>query len=426
MWDVRRTLVAACALLAVPPAARAAEFAFRDSVLTLSEVESLVVARNPTLAAGVADTREAAAAVRAAGAWQQPMAEGMLAPGTLGSEMGAAYRVQIEQPLPWFGPRGAQVRAARGEESAMRADAEAMRLDMLREVRETYAELYAATRIRVVTRELAGVMDAVRRSALTRYGSGLSESADPLMAQTEVTMLEHERFVAERRIRVAQTTLLTLLHLPLTTAVPPPPAALHDDMEPGGMVDSLLDAPPALHTADEAAAAARLAARQADADAARRMGRPMLSLGAAFDRFMPDANMRPAVMLSMSLPLWRGGPRADAAMADARADRARYELDAVRDRIALQAETAHNQLDEAAHEVEQLDADVLPLAERANRAALRSYEAGTGELSMVLESARALLRARVQRIEAERMARMAHAQLHRVWGLDSRPEEMSR
>ena len=156
------------------------------------------------------------------------------------------------------------------------------------------------------------------------------------------------------------------------------------------------------------------------------MGRPMLSVGAAFDRFMDEKARQPAVMMSLSLPVWRGGIRAEAAMADAKVDRARLELAALRDAQAQRAEDARVRLEEATHEVAQLEDDVLPLSERANRAAVRSYEAGRGELSMVLESARTFLRARVQRIEAERMARMAHADLHRIWALDSRPMEMHR
>ena len=45
---------------------------------------------------------------------------------------------------------------------------------------------------------------------------------------------------------------------------------------------------------------------------------------------------------------------------------------------------------------------------------------------MVIASARTLLRVRVQRIEAERMARMAHADLQRIVAVDSGAEENQR
>lgn len=401
-------------------------FVFSDSTLTLAIVESLAVARNPGMQGAQADEREAGAAIDAAGAWPQPMTELMAAPRSWGSQVGASYRVQVEQPLPWFGPRTARQAAARADARAMTSEARAKRLDVLRDLRNAYAELWAATRINGVTRDLAAVLDAVRRSALTRYGSGLAEAQEPLMAQTEVAMLEHERIVTVRRIRVAQIQLLTLMHLPLTTPLPSPPAVLHDALRPDADYDYPFDNPSGDAAPEEASARARVTAREADVTAARRMGRPMLTVGAAYDRFMDESERRPAVILSTSLPIWRGGVRADAAMAQARLDRARFDLDALRDRLAFEIDEARTRLDTASHDLVQLDTGVLPLSERANRAAVRSYEAGRGEFSMVIESARTLLRARVQRIEAERMARMAHADLHRIWAAGSGAEEIER
>src|SRR5439155_18800833 len=115
--------------------ARAAEVASPDSLpsdstLSLAWVERIAVARNPSLSAMREAWREAGARADQAGALEDPMLDGMLAPGSLGSSsVDPAYRVGITQQFPLFGQRGLRRRAARAEGEVAVYDFETARLD---------------------------------------------------------------------------------------------------------------------------------------------------------------------------------------------------------------------------------------------------------------------------------------------------------
>ena len=108
-------------LLGITTAAyvHAAEVASRDSLssdstLSLAWVERTALAHNPSLSAMRQAWREAGARAEQAGALEDPMLDGMLAPRSLSSRsVDPAYRVGITQQFPLFGQRGLRRRAAR-------------------------------------------------------------------------------------------------------------------------------------------------------------------------------------------------------------------------------------------------------------------------------------------------------------------------
>ena len=175
--------------LAAAADARAAEIASQDSIpsdstLSLAWVERLALERNPSLSAMREAWRETQARAEQAGALEDPMVEGMLAPQSLSSRsVEPAYRIGITQQLPIFGQRGLRRRAARAEGETAAYDFETARLDLLREVREAYFDYYLVCRGTEINRELVDLMSQSRRVALAKYSSGTVEQTDPLQAE---------------------------------------------------------------------------------------------------------------------------------------------------------------------------------------------------------------------------------------------------
>ena len=134
------------------PCLRAAEVASPDSlapdsVLTLAWLERTALARNPSLAAMREAEREARARAEQAGALEDPMFDGMLAPRSLRSRsVEPAWRVGITQQFPIFGQRGLRRRAAHAAGEIAASEFETARLDLLREVREAYFDDYRVSR----------------------------------------------------------------------------------------------------------------------------------------------------------------------------------------------------------------------------------------------------------------------------------------
>src|SRR2546425_462203 len=198
-----------------------------DSTLSLAWVERMALARNPSLAAMREAWREVRARADQAGALEDPMLDGMLAPRSLGSRsVDPAYRLGITQQFPIFGQRGLRRRAARAEVETAAYDYETARLDLLRDVREAYFDYYRVCRGEETNRELVKLMGESRRVALAKYSSGTVGQTDPLQAETELAMLEHESVVLGQQRRMILARLRALLHLPQNTALPEPPRDL--------------------------------------------------------------------------------------------------------------------------------------------------------------------------------------------------------
>ncbi len=164
-----------------------------DSTLSLAWVERTAISRNPSLSAMREAWREADARAEQAGALEDPMLEGMVAPQSLGSgSVDPAYRIGLTQQFPIFGQRGLRRRAAGGEAEVAAYDFEAARLDLLRDVREGYFDYYRVSRGQEANRELMDLMGESRTIALAKYAAGTVGQTDPLQAETELAMLEHE------------------------------------------------------------------------------------------------------------------------------------------------------------------------------------------------------------------------------------------
>src|SRR5437667_296142 len=97
--------------------------------------------------------------------------------------------------------RGLVVLLGRAAAAEARA-AEIAGLDMLRDVREAYFDYYLVCRGQEINARLVDLMSESRRVALAKYSSGTVEQTDPLQAELELAMLQHDGVVLGQRRRV--------------------------------------------------------------------------------------------------------------------------------------------------------------------------------------------------------------------------------
>lgn len=422
---LRGALCAGAVLCAALPAAAQTPPAAADSVLTLEALEAQVVQRNPTIEAGRLAAREAEARSRQAGSLGDPWLSGNLAPASLSSSSErVGYGLELRQELRLFrrGPEGA---AARFDAEAAAADAGALEQEMLRLARWAFADYAVAHRSARILEERFGILESMRRAALSRFAAGLVGAVDPLQAEGALAEVEHERLMVARELGVARARLLALLHRAGDTTLPPPAPLLrpdaHLDLETA-TAQALAQRP------ERTASSARVRARAEGATAASREGAPDMMLMLGYETYMDQSDFWPRVGLGVRLPLSRSrigaaGDEAEAAHARAVAERAAEENE-----IRFQVQEAHLRLAEEAHQFEQFEHTWLPVRERALDAARSGYESGREDLLVVLQAEEELAMARLRQLASLAAYHRAHADLHRAVGSPpaaANPEEVA-
>lgn len=383
--------------------------------LTLPELEQLVIERNPSLARSRAEAEEASARASQAGALEDPMLDIMVAPGSFGSEsVDPAYRVGLMQPLPLFGQRGLRRRQAEAEAEAARAGVVTTRLDLLLQTREAYFAYYRAVRGLETNAFVSELMHSVRRVALAKYSAGTVGQHEPLQAEVEIAMLDHDRQVIERQRRAATARLNALLHRVTSDPLPPPEMVLESS--------HLVANTDTLHSwasrqrPELAAARMRVSARRAQLALARRARLPETSFGTAYDRFWMEPELRPTVSVQFNLPFNLGRIRAAEAEAAAGVDKAEAETVRLEDEIGREVQERLAELEESQHELRIIREALIPATDRTLAAARASYEADRMDFQGLLSVTREFARVRLMLHELLAQSRERRAALARAIG----------
>src|SRR5258705_8357882 len=202
--------------------------ALSDSAsLDLDRVLRRVLERNPTIAAARAAWSEAKARADQGGALEDPMLDVMGAPGSFGSsDVGAAYRIGITQPIPLFGQRGLRRRVGAADSRAAAWDLRTAQLDLVHEARLRYVDYWRILRAVALNRDLLGILPELRRVSLAKYAAGLAGQQDPLQIDAELALLDHEAAILEQQRLVGVPTLYVLMREPPENSLSPAPGSL--------------------------------------------------------------------------------------------------------------------------------------------------------------------------------------------------------
>ncbi|MEJ7811617.1 MAG: TolC family protein [Gemmatimonadaceae bacterium] len=253
--------------------------------------------------------------------------------------------------------------------------------------------------------------------ARARVVSGAAVSTDSLQLRLELNRARVALLRQEAALRVSRLQLGRRVGLDAPAAAEP-----LDTLTPAELP---LTVAQAVSEARERGPAYRAARAAEDADeAAVRAGRglyfPQLTLGAqtaGFDnRFFPDATVRSAVTLGVSLPLWNNGQR-ETLLSQARA---RRELSravrADRDRSAARDVTERYEGYSTARAEIELAADAVVVARENYRVQDTRYKAGAATILELLEAQLRLSEADADLVRSRYAARLALAGLEAILG----------
>jgi outer membrane protein, heavy metal efflux system len=244
-----------------------------DGALDRAAVIAAVLARNPDLDAARAAWRAAVAAFPSAVSLDDPVARYALAPFSVGSEVPLGQRIEISQKLPWPGKRELRGDAALADAEAAQHDVESLRVDLAEAAVQAFDDNYIAARALEINQHHRELLERIERSALAQYTAGRGSQQDSLEAHAHIIELDRERLMLEKQRRIAITTLNRLMHRKADAELPPPPARL----VVARSADTVREHP------KQAAATARMRARQADIEQADRAFYPDFEVMGSYD-----------------------------------------------------------------------------------------------------------------------------------------------
>jgi outer membrane protein TolC len=131
-------------------------------------------------------------------------------------------QIFIAQKIPWFGKL--DLRSQRAAMKAIRQEAilNAKRLELSRQIASTYYELGFVTSGQKINKRLINMLTQLLRVSETRYAAGQGLQQDVLHAQVEVSKLLDEQITLDKKQRMLEDRINSLLNRESFKPVTPP------------------------------------------------------------------------------------------------------------------------------------------------------------------------------------------------------------
>ncbi len=400
-----RLFTAAITLMLLIPAACAAP---DISSLRLQEAIDIALRQNPGLLAARSEVDAARANERGAGTLSNP--EIVVTPGLTG-DAGSDEELSITQPLEINGRRRIRASIARAETAASQAAYQAAVRDAVRAVKQAYWEIAGVQSIVDLNRANVELADTLHQSARRQLDVGSAPGAQAIKAQVELSRARQELVRSESDLAQAKASLNTLMGRPTDTLF-----ELADKLEHTAVE---IDADRLVADADKrpelAEAESVLAARKAEVQAVDARRRPDLELQARQEEFGGDGGL--AIGVTLPLLDW-GSERQDRKRAEAAADAQARRVEAARNSIALDVDSALREVTRSRALIEEYELGALAQAEQLAEMAQKGYSSGANNYLEVLEAQRTLRAVRTEYYTALADYQKALAQLEWASGAD--------
>jgi outer membrane protein TolC len=309
---------------------------------------------------------------------------------TYGQMPDAQWMFSASQMFPFPGKLALKGEMASREAEGLGASSETVRLRVIARVKELYYELFLAHKIIDILKRTQGLFSRLEDAALARYGSGLGQQQEILMAQTEKYMLHEREEMQRQRIQAAEAMLNNALGRPAEA-----PLGRPEEREATPFPYSLEDL---LRMAGQRATEIQWREKMvAAADARVRMARreffPDLTLAANyFNRGNGQFDDMWSLTATVNVPIFfRTKQEEGVHEAEASLSEARHELEAARLMTASALRDAFSMLKTAENLMALYKDAVLPKNYQDFELALAGYVTGKIEAITVISRVRAFL-----------------------------------
>jgi len=330
-------------------------------------------------------------------------------------------RFMVQQDFPWFGKRGLRGGIAEKDAETMRQEVEALTLDVIMRVKESYFELYAVQRVMTITREEEGVLRRMVKIAETLYATGERSQVDVLKAQTEITLLKQKLLELQVQENTLNAKLNTLMDrradAPLGVAATPPKIGFTGNFEQL-LVLAVTNRP------EIKSAQTQIKRYELEKQLMAKEYLPDYKLGLEY-RDLTEGDNELMVIVGVDLPIWQSKYRAGAREAAKMVASSQAAREAAERQTALDVQDTHFKFLTARRTLELYQTELIPQAEASFSASEAGYRTGKVNFLDLLESERFLLNARVMAAMTEGTLGMQAARLERAVGGASPSKAMS-
>ena len=412
-------LLFAVLFLTVSPSARADE--------TLKGYVTEALANNPRVEAARLKWQEAEYKVRPAGTLPDPTLSYTHFGANVETRVGPQEaKYGMKQKVPFFGKLGLKEEAASKEAAVRKKQYEGVMLDLVREVKDCYFDIYWLNKALSVTREEKGVLENLEETATKRYETRQAPYQDAVKAQVEVNRMIDRLVMLEaaRKSHVAHFNSLLSRKRDAEVVI--------GDVQPPDMdakLEPLLEAAgehrPEVEAADYKVEKASSEERLARLGFAPDMtvGFDYVEVGSGHTTAVNDGQDAWMASVAFTVPVWWGAIKDEVRAKEAARKASEQTALDTRNTVTFEVEDAYYKLKAYADITDLYETALIPQSRQAFEAAQKGYETGQADFLDWLESERVLLQTRLAYYRAVADFQKALAQLERVVGTPWRRSE---
>ena len=380
-----------------------------EPALSLQQAVNMALERNPILQSSRTEIQAAKANERGAKTLTNP--DIIITPSIAGSA-GSDEVLSVIQPLEVNGQRKIRGRIAQAETRATEAGSRSTERDLIRSVKQAYWDIAQAQNIVDLNAANVKLAESLYQSAVRQRDVGTAPGSQVIKTQVELTRAQQDLSRAESELVQTKSVLNTLL-----ARSPDTPVDISDKLtfEPLTADASTMQTVAEKNRPELAESQAILQARKGEIDAAKARRRPDLALQLRQESFGGDGGL--GVGISLPLLDW-GSAKADRKRAEAAAGAQQHRVEAVRNSIALDVDSALRDIRRSELLISQYQDGVLTQAEQLFEMAQKGFAAGATGYLDVLEAQRTLRNTRTDYYTALADHRKALAQLEWALGTD--------
>jgi cobalt-zinc-cadmium efflux system outer membrane protein len=357
---------------------------------TLTRCLETAVAQNPRLRAASSAYRAAQARARQAVALPQPelSLDYDLQPRPFAFGKSDESYIGVNQNVPWPGRIILNGRIARREAREADSDLDAVRLELLIEVKEAFYLMLLAVNNEKLAQENAGLARDFFSRAQAKFASGDAAQIEMLKAKVETARAENELSLAANDLYRARVLLNSLLN-----REPDAPLSLRGELKPPPLEIGRADCLEQALARRPDIVRARIAEKRfsLQLDLARLTYLPDFQFAVSRHRINGE-NSTWDVGLSVQIPLWFWQPlKGEIAEARANLERSRAEREEIERSITRDVEQAWQTVVTLDRHIRFFEEQVLQEAEEVYGKAMLSYREGEIGYMELLEAQRTLV-----------------------------------
>jgi outer membrane protein TolC len=186
-----------------------------QGILQLSELIEVALERNPEIMAAHERWESAQEIIEAKRAFPDPQFSYTYFVDPIETRVGPQKNVfGAKQTFPFYGKRDLMAEVASKEAEALEATYEAVKQEIVRQVKRSFYELFYISKIIDITQEEKEILKRFEHIARTKYATGKGSQQNILKIHVEISQLEDRLLTLENQKQTAEAMINTLLDRP--------------------------------------------------------------------------------------------------------------------------------------------------------------------------------------------------------------------